>query len=326
MVKGSDNMEHKIKLIQGDKISDITRICGDINLTTSVDTLGASFNFKIARNINDSNYAITETITNGDIIKFENGDKNIFTGIIIDEEINRFSKSIKCLDFYFYLNNNKVIKQFNELNASSCIENLLKSVGADIGIIEPIATSIDKIYKNRTVAEIIDDILKIVNEETGKKYLIEIEETTFSLVAYKKINVQVENNIFGMPVANKSMVNMKNIILVVSNDQEDESIYAEAKDESGIKKYGMLQEIIEVDPDKDDISKVRNIANTKLKELNKVTQKVSLPVFGNDELKAGRILEIEIKEFDIKDEFLIKSCTHSFKKGKHICDLELEVS
>lgn len=316
---------HKINLIQGDNLTDISSFSGSINLTTSVDTLGASFNFSVARNINDSSYTIIESIKNGDIVKFEN-EKNLFTGVIIDITTNRFSKDIKCLDFYFYLNNNKVIKQFNELNASACIENLLKSIGANIGTIEPIATSIDKIYKNRTVAEIIDDILKIVNEETGKKYLIEIEETTFNLVAHKKIKVGVENNIFGMPILNESMINMKNAVLVVSNDQEEESIYAEAKDGEAIKKYGMLQEIVEVDPDKDDISKVRNIASTKLKELNKVTQKVTLPVLGNDELRAGRTLEIEIKEFNIKNEFLIKSCTHSFKKGNHICDLELEVS
>ena len=319
-------MVHRIKLIQGDTVSDISNISGNISLNTSIDTLGAAFSFNMARNINDSNFSITESVENGDIIKFVNGDKNIFTGIIVDCTTNRFTKDIKCLDFYFYLNNNKVIKQFNELNASACIENLLKSVGAEIGTIEPIATSIDKIYKNKTIAEIIDDILKIVNEEIGKKYLIEIEETTFSLVSHKKIKVQVENNIFGMPTLNKSMINMKNVVLVVSNDQEDESIYAEAKDESGIKKYGMLQEIIEVDPDKDDISKVRNIASQKLKELNRVNTKVTLPVLGNDELKAGRTLEIEIKEFNIKEEFLIKSCTHTFTKGHHICNLELEVS
>ena len=319
-------MVHKIKLIQSDTVSDISNISGNISLTTSIDTLGATFDFNMARNINDSNFAITESVKNGDIIKFINGNKTIFTGIIVDCTTNRFTKDIKCLDFYFYLNNNKVIKQFNELNASACIENLLKSVGAEIGTIEPIATSIDKIYKNKTVAEIIDDILKIVNEETGKKYLIEIEETTFSLVAHKKIKVEVENNIFGMPTLNESMINMKNVVLVVSNDQEDESIYAEAKDADGIKKYGMLQEIVEVDPDKDDISKVRNIASQKLKELNKVNTKVTLPVLGNDELKAGRTLEIEIKEFNITDEFLIKSCTHTFTKGHHICNLELEVS
>lgn len=316
---------HKLKLIQGEKITDISKMAGSINLTTSIDTLGASFEFSMPRNFKDSNYALTETIKTGNIIKFEN-EKNIFTGVIVDIDTFKFSKEIKCFDFYFYLNKNKVIKQFNNLNASSCIENLLKSIGAKIGKIERIATSIDKIYKNRTVAEIIDDILKIVNDETGKKYLLEIEGTTFNLVAHRKIKVQVTNNIFGMPTLTESIADMKNVVLVVSNDSEDESIYAKAEDKESIKKYGMLQEIVEVDPDKDDISKVRNIAAQKLKELNKVLTTSSLDVLGNDELRAGRLLDVEIKEFGIKEEFLIKSCTHIFPKGNHICNLELEVS
>lgn len=316
---------HKLKLIQGEKITDISKMAGSINLTTSIDTLGASFEFSMPRNFKDSNYALTETIKTGNIIKFEN-EKNIFTGVIVDIDTLKFSKEIKCFDFYFYLNKNKVIKQFNNLNASSCIENLLKSIGAKIGKIERIATSIDKIYKNRTVAEIIDDILKIVNDETGKKYLLEIEGTTFNLIAHRKIKVQVTNNIFGMPTLTESIADMKNVVLVVSNDSEDESIYAKAEDKESIKKYGMLQEIVEVDPDKDDISKVRNIAAQKLKELNKVLTTSSLDVLGNDELRAGRLLDVEIKEFGIKEEFLIKSCTHIFPKGNHICNLELEVS
>ncbi len=316
---------HKLKLIQGEKITDISKMAGSINLTTSIDTLGASFEFSMPRNFKDSNYALTETIKTGNIIKFEN-EKNIFTGVIVDIDTLKFSKEIKCFDFYFYLNKNKVIKQFNNLNASSCIESLLKSIGAKIGKIERIATSIDKIYKNRTVAEIIDDILKIVNDETGKKYLLEIEGTTFNLVAHRKIKVQVTNNIFGMPTLTESIADMKNVVLVVSNDSEDESIYAKAEDKESIKKYGMLQEIVEVDPDKDDISKVRNIAAQKLKELNKVLTTSSLDVLGNDELRAGRLLDVEIKEFGIKEEFLIKSCIHIFPKGNHICNLELEVS
>lgn len=314
---------HKLKLIQGTKITDITSITGNINLSTSVDTLGATLDFTVARNFKDQNYTLTETIKTGDIIKFDN-ENNLFTGVIVDIDTSKFSKGIKCFDFYFYLNKNKIIKQFNELNASACIENLLKTVGAKIGTIEKIATKIDKIYKNNTVAEVIKDILEQVNSETGKKYILEIEGTTFSLVPHKKIKVTIENNLFGVPSLHESISELKNSVLVVSNDQDDESIYASVKDNNSIKKYGMLQEVIEVDPDKDDIAKVRNIAKTKLEELNKVLTTISIDVWGNDTLKAGRTLYVDIKEFSIKKEFLIKSCNHTFPKGNHICSLELE--
>ncbi|MGL5055024.1 MAG: XkdQ/YqbQ family protein [Fusobacteriaceae bacterium] len=316
---------HQIKLIQGKESVDITQFTNGINLTTSLDTLGASFSFNIARDYYNSQFSITETIKTGDLIKFENEDKNLFTGIIVDITKNKFSKDIKCLDFYFYLNKNKVIKQFDVVDATSCITNLLKMINAKIGKVEKIATAIEKIYKNKTVAEIITDILDTVKEETGKKYIIEITGTTFNLVLYKKLNLKIYQSNFGTPSVTESISEMKNKILVISNDQEEMSICAEAKDEKNIKKYGMLQEILEVDPDKDDMSKVRNIAVNKLKELNKVLEKASIEVIATDDLRAGRILEVDVEEFGLKGNYLIKSCTHSISKGYHKANLELEM-
>lgn len=315
---------HRIKLVQGKKTIDITEFTSGPNLTTSLDTLGASFSFNMARNYYDNSFSITEAINTGDIIKFENG-KNLFTGIIVDITKNRFSKDIKCLDFYFYLNKNKVIKQFDVVDATTCIVSLLKMIGAKIGTVEKIATSIEKIYKNKTVAEIIADILDIVKDETGKKYIIEITGTTFNLILYKKLNVKINKSNFGLPSVTESISEMKNKILVISNEQEEVGICAEAKDEKNIKRYGMLQEIVEVDPDKDDMSKVRNIAEKKLKELNRVQRKASLEVLATDDLRAGRILEVDIEEFGLKGNYLIKSCTHSISKGHHKANLELEL-
>lgn len=315
---------HRIKLVQGKNVVDITEFTSGSNLTTSLDTLGASFSFKMARSYYDNSFSIAETVNPGDIIKFENG-KNLFTGIIVDITKNKFSKDIKCLDFYFYLNKNKVIKQFDIVDATTCIVSLLKMIGAKVGTVEKIATSIEKIYKNKTVAEIIADILDIVKDETGKKYILEITGITFNLVLYKKLNVKINKNHFGLPSVTESISEMKNKILVISNEQDEVAISAEAKDEKNIKRFGMLQEIVEVDPDKDDMSKVRNIAEKKLKELNRVQRKASLEVLATDDLRAGRIVEVNIDEFGLRGSYLIKSCTHSISKGHHKANLELEL-
>ena len=73
---------------------------------------------------------------------------------------------------------------------------------------------------------------------------------------------------------------MKNKILVVSNEQDEAEILATAQDEGNIKKYGCLQEVINVSPDEDE-AKTRNIAKTKLKELNKVFKTANFQGFGN---------------------------------------------
>lgn len=316
---------HKIKILQNNVPMDITHVAGNIILSSSVDTLGSSLNFEVARNYGNTDYFISETIQVGDIVKFINGAKEIFTGVIVEIETSKFKRSVKCLDFYFYLNKNKIIKQFIEINASAAIKQLLVELGIETGEFESIPTLITKIYKKNTVAEIIKDILEKVNNERGEKYILEINGLKFNLIKYKKIEAKLEYNFLGNTTLNESIIDMKNSIIVTSNEQEDEEILESARDEENIKKYGLLQEVIEVDPDADDTAKVKNVAEKKLKELNRVFTRASIKVYGNDELKAGRILEVKNDEYKLRGKYLIKSCSHTYQK-EHLTDLELEVA
>ena len=316
---------HKIKILQNNVPMDITHVAGDITLSSSVDTLGSSLNFEIARNYGNLDYFISEAVQVGDIVKFINGAKEIFTGVIVEIETSKFKRSIKCLDFYFYLNKNKIIKQFIEINASAAIKQLLIELGVETGEFENISTLITKIYKKNTVAEIIKDILEKVNNKRGEKYILELEGMKFNLIKYKKIEAKLDYNFLGDTTLNESIIDMKNSIIVTSNEQEDEEILESARDEDSIKKYGLLQEVIEVDPDADDSAKVKNVAEKKLKELNKVFTRASVKVYGNDELKAGRILEVKNEEYKLRGKYLIKNCSHTYQK-EHLTDLELEVA
>ena len=312
----------ELYLIKEEAVS-ITDITGGIVLNTSMNTLGASLNFNIARNFNDPNYALAETLEVGDIVILNNS-KELFKGVILEITTNKFNRGIKCLDFCFYLNKNKVIKQFDEISASTAIKQVLKEIGAEIGEVSNISTSITKIYNSNTIAEIINDILKQANDELGIKYIIEFAEDRFNIVPFRKINVQFRYKSTSSESLTESILEMKNSIIVTSNEQEEVEILATAKDEASIERYGSLQEVITVSPDEDE-AKVRNIAKTKLKELNKVFRTASLQGFGDDEFKAGRVIELNNKEFSLKGEYLIKSCSHTWVKGEHLVNLEVEL-
>ncbi len=301
---------------------DISEFVGNVALNTSLDTLGASLTFDVARNFNDPAFKICEDIKVGDMVIL-NSEKELFKGVILDITISKFNKNIKCLDFCFYLNKNKIIKQFEEISASDAIKQLLQEVNAPIGTISSIATSISKIYNSNTIAEIIDDILQQANNELGVKYILEFESNVFNVVPFKEISVELEYVETSEKTATESIMNMKNKILVISNEQEETEILAVAKDDENIKKYGSLQEVINVDPDEDE-AKTRNIAKTKLKELNKVFKTVSFQGFGNDEFKAGRVINLDDTEYSIQGTYLIKSCSHIWKNKEHLVNLEVE--
>lgn len=303
-------------------IQDLTDMAGNVVLNTSMETLGATLTFDLARNYNDINFIISEKITVGDEIILNNKNQ-LFKGVVLDITTTKFIRNIKCLDYCFYLNKNKILKQFEEISASRAIKQLLQEVQAPIGTITVIATSISKMYNNNTVAEIINDILEQVNNELGTKYIIEFENNQFNIVPFKKINVQFKYKETTDESMTESILEMKNSILVVSNEQDDAEILATAKDEKNIKKYGSLQEIINVSPDEDE-AKVRNIAKIKLKELNKVFKTASIRGFGDNNFRAGRVITLDNVAFGLTGDYLIKTCSHTWIKNEHLVNLEVE--
>ncbi|MGB6128818.1 MAG: hypothetical protein WBG30_08715 [Psychrilyobacter sp.] len=313
-----------INLIKGKKRIDITKFSGNVTLSDSLDTLGAAFNFDIARNFNDPNFATSEIVETGNVIEFKNRGEVVFLGIIVTIGTEKFKKSIKCLDPSFYLNKNKLIKQFKNISASDAIKNMCNQIGVKTGDIDNIATSITKIYKDKTVAEIIKDILTQVLDETGKKYKLEINKGGLDVKKHKLIEAKKPYEFWGRITKNEDITEMKNVILVTSNNQDDVNTMGKAMDEAGIEKYGRLQEIVEVEPK--DVSKVRNIANKKLKELNKVFTSVDVQTIGDNSLRSGRIIEVINKEFNLISKYLIKSANHKYSKGNHTTNLNLEVN
>lgn len=310
-------------VIKGERAVDITDISGAISLSTSMDTLGASLAFNIARNYNDTSFIFSDEIETGDIIILNNT-KELFRGVIVNITTTKFSRTIECLDYSFYLNKNKIIKQFEDISASVAIKQLLQEIDAPIGDISNISTSISKLYYSNTIAEIINDILKQVNEELGIKYKLEFIDSKFNVSPFKKVNVSFRYRQTGNESISESILEMKNRILVTSNEQESTEILATAEDINNIEKYGSLQEIINVEPDKDE-AKVRNVAKMKLKELNKVFKTVSLEGFGDDEFRAGRVVYLNNPKLKLYGEYLINSCVHTWRKGEHIVNLEVEL-
>lgn len=308
--------------VMGKKNTDITEFVGGINLNSSIGTLGQSLAFTIPRNPRDSKLDISDEIETGDVVILSN-EKELFRGVIVNINTSKFSRTIECLDYCFYLNKNKTIKQFEELSASSCILQLLQEINAPVGQIPQLSTSISKLYNKNTFAEIIVDILKQVEKETGIEYKLEYIDNVFNVSPFKKIKINFQLRYTGGESLSESILDMKNRVLVLSNEQDSEEVLAVGEDVGNIEKYGCLQEIVNVEPDKD-ISQVRNIAKTTLKKLNRVSKKITLEAIGNDEFRAGRVIEIENSLFKLKGEYLINSCTHTWKKGEHIVNLEVQ--
>lgn len=325
-------MEFKFYIFKDKKQIDITDYAGNINWSDSVDTLGAQLDFSIPKD----NAYINFFVDVGDIISLNKGSDIVFKGIVVDKNINGiFEESFSAFDFAFYLNKSQVIKQFNNVSASVSISGICSEQGISIGEVPNLSTNINHIYFENTIAEIIDHILEQCTNETGKIYYKEVvgeklyifEKGTKIINPTYKMAVNVASvNILDEIGINfskgYSIADLKNKVTVISQNEKEARILATKQDDKNIEKYGLLHHIESVD--EKDLNQATNIANNKLKELNKIKETLSLELLGSIDLKAGRVLNINNKDIKISGKFNIISTNHSIESGIHKTSVELE--
>ncbi|WP_077369715.1 XkdQ/YqbQ family protein [Anaerosalibacter sp. Marseille-P3206] len=312
----------------------ITNISSGLSWKDSIDTLGMELNFTTGRSTIDRYMKGYDLVEIGDKIILLNNSKELFRGIIVDLGIDKYSKAITAFDYAFYLNQSRTIIQFNKVKADDAIKQLCNKFNVPIGNITSIPTTITKIYKDDTVADIIRDILKQATDALRIKYRLEMKAGKLYIEKYTDLvikpkfkpapNIAPFNPLkaIGSISKTESIADMRNSILISSSNEKSSRVVATAKDDKNIAKFGLLQDVESVD-DKN-IAQAKVIAQNKLKELNKVNEDISITILGDDNVRAGRILEIDNDTFKLKGQYLVKDCIHAYHNRIHTMDLTLE--
>lgn len=242
-----------------------------------------------------------------------------FSGIVLSENYGEDTEpvSYRAVDFTYYFNQNKEIFQFKKEKADACIAKILEAMKAPIGIIENNNTQIDRVYYNRTLGEIIKEIIKLTLEEKGEIWHFFYKDGKFHFLKSPKskfLDGEVEPmvlaceyegnkyNIFDMkikPQNQNSIEGMRNSVKAITVDGENVSVISEKKDESLISKYGIFQEVLKLS--KDDSSKAEESAKNLLKEKGRVFKKRSFRTLGEINADPGAVIMDSIgKVYEIK--------------------------
>ena len=320
------------KVIIKDK--DVTDIIGNLTWRDTVDTLGVEVDFELPINRYDKKFEFLYDITLGDPIQILNAKGEVLVqAIIVSETPNGKITSFTAYDMAWYLNKSTVIKQFKKMIGNDCVKSLCKEIGIDVEV-SGLDTKIDKIYKDKAVSEVIKDIIEQCSQFNSKKFFIEFDKNKLIVSPYKKIKVfgtfeiqkdkfiNINENIGGVSLS-KSIVDMKNSVLVVTENKGAIRTIGEEQDSKSIEKYGKLQEVVTLD--EKEFSKANLVAKNELKKLNKITEDFSIDVLGDDNVKSGRVIDIDLPLFNLKGEYLIKESNHTISNHIHKISLKLEV-
>jgi hypothetical protein len=312
----------------------ITSLTGNLAWRDSVDSLGMELTFDVGRNAEDIYLAFYDLIELGDKVMLFNNNTEVFRGIITDLTTERYKKSITAFDYAFYLNQSKAVIQFYNVSVTTAVKQLCDTFSVPIGSIADISTLITKIYKDKTIAEIIKDMLEQATDELDIKYRLEMRAGELYIAKYTDLTVTATfqpapnvaafnvTNAIGSVTKKESIQTMRNSIQITSSDEQSSRIIATATDDNSIATYGLLQDVESVNDA--DTSQAANIASNKLAELNKVQQDISLTLLGDDVVRSARLIAITNDLFGLNGNYLVKSCTHTYKNLIHKMSLVVE--
>ena len=109
---------------------------------------------------------------------------------------------------------------------------------------------------------------------------------------------------------------MKNSVKVISETDNVYTVQIVLKDTDSIYKYGVLQEIVKIDSEKEN---AQTVAQSKLKELNTQTESFSFEMIEavDSYTRAGMVMDID------EVRYLIEGTTHSITNGIHYVKVDL---
>ncbi|WP_078410291.1 XkdQ/YqbQ family protein [Priestia abyssalis] len=321
-------MAHELWVVKNSTMTNITPLVGSLSWRSNKDELGDEVSFNIA--INDEYFPVNPCKL-GDVVVLKN--KEEITRCILVEE-NRNGRSpiqYAAFDYAFYLNKSNAIYQFNKMRADQAIKKIASDFNVPVGNVTSMPTIINKIYNSKKVSEIIKDIQTLVEQDQGQKYLMEmrrgklfiekqrdlIVKGSFQLPPY---TIEDVTRVVSDPSRRRSIVDMKNIIQIVSGDK----LITQVSNDVLVNQYGRLQEVISID--ENEVSKAKNIAQNHLKNLAKVLEESSVELLGDDNFRAGRLFEIAEPTTGLKGTYLIKDVNHTVFKGIHKMTVGLEVA
>ena len=269
---------------------DITGYAGNVSWQNTVDELATSVSFEVAKT--DTKYLNFYAPNEGSIVSIKTFEE-IFKGIVIavDDGSLTVNKYTVC-DFGWYLNKSSETYQFNKMNAKKAIMKICNDYGVPIDTIPELNTEITQLYLDKVLSDIIKDILELC----GGGYNLDVTP--------KGVRIYKLGTVFASP--NFKITPNTRMLLSAQ-------FYGNL---SHIGKYGLLQKVVKIDPEKDNPLVV---ANTQLAELNRKKESFSCEIIESLDgyTRAGSIIEIEGVRY------LIEGSGHSFKNSIHYVKLDL---
>lgn len=312
------------------KATDITSRCGSISTTDDITSLAVTMSMDVQQSSIDANFPVLGIACGDRILFYKDGKLTMDGQVETASGDYRTKLQLSVTDDGVILTKNDVIIQFNGIAADKAVRQLCARLGITVGSIPAMSTRITHIYHD-SVSTVLQDILDAVTAETGTEYFIRVRSGALHVIPYGKKPVTATykpaGNLAAFPIQSEpgsltvkwSIEDLHNAVQIYSDQNDSVSVLAKASDAASIARYGQR---VKVDTFSDsDGSTAAQKARTLLKQLNTVTEEISLHTYGADNVTAGVVLAF--KEAEFTGNFLVTAVTHTYSHP-HTMDLTVK--
>ncbi len=248
----------------------------------------------------------------------------VFYGIITTKTQSKHGiYSYSGFDTGFYLEKNKITKQFEDKIVSDAIIDACKEIEVEAGDIINIQNKATKIFKNNSVSDILKELVEIARKDGFRRdCYFDCTDGRVNLLEYIVNNdlrgyianiytINSTNSISSYTIKS-SMEDLKNKVLVITspaqNKKESKPNIEVAKEgNNNIDRYGLLQEVIEGQQG----DNYEQIAINTLESNNQLKNEIELSVLGDFHCHRGIVTYIEDEETQLNGNYLIMSTNHN---------------
>lgn len=313
----------RIETMQDNSPYIISAFCGNISKEDDIKSLGVKLSFDYLNNkVIDKNTVWIDLVL-GDTIYMYDDDELLFQGTI--QKTTRSGLSSYQYDVFdnaWYLNKQEARIQFNDVDVKIAIETLCKQENIPCNVACDIPTKVTKIYNGDTISKIIDDLLNLAANETGKKYRREYNDGKLYINAFDNLKMIWDSEPLVSDFSQEfNCDGLANKIVILSGNEKNTQVVATKQDDESIKKYGLYVHYEKVDDKKK--AKVDQIAKNKLQAMAHPKKSIKCTLLGDNYVRSGRILKFNQPNISMVGEYLVTHCTHSYDMGKHTMECEL---
>ena len=255
-------------------------------------------------------------IPTGSTVIFYEKNVELFRGMIFSRSVNGNEISFLAYDDGIRLLKIKGYYNFKNKSVTSICNQICSDYSIPKGTFPEVSTKITRVFINVSLYEIIMYCYTEASKVNGKKYMCVFDKGKVSVLekGVNKLNLTFEemNNLIDTSYS-ESIENMVNKVVVVNDKGSKVAHYYK---QSEIDLYGLFQEVIRENEDKD--NKIE--AESKYKGIERTC---SLSGFGDTTCKVGYQVTVKDTNTNMLGFFYIDTDKHTWNGGTYKIDLSL---